>query len=44
MVLHDEIKVDDIRGISDEYCAAGNPSSNAYGLTNMGTLSNSASR
>lgn len=34
--LHtDVIKVDDIRGISDEFCSAGNPSSNAYGLTNM---------
>lgn len=37
-VKNDVIKVDDIRAISDEYCAAGDPSSNAYGMTNMGAF------
>jgi hypothetical protein len=31
-----DIRLDDIRTISDEHCSAGNPSSNGYGLTNMG--------
>ena len=35
---NDVIKVDDIRDISNEFCASGDPSSNAFGMTNMGTF------